>query len=88
MKFGAIQACGPAIYIERRNLRVERRLYAASGMRRRVLWGQFRWSVEVERGAEDADGEVGQVGGVFIKLNPSNDAVIFHVLGDLRLVDS
>jgi hypothetical protein len=44
------------------------------------IQGQRQKSVEVERSAKDADGEVGQEWGVVIELNPADDAVVLHVL--------
>jgi len=44
--------------------------------------------LEIQRRAEDADGEVGEVGSFFVELNPADDAVVLHVLRHFGLVDA
>src|SRR5208283_1794399 len=45
-------------------------------------------SVQIERGAQNPDGEMRQVLRIIVELNPSNDAVLLHVLRHLGFVDA
>ena len=42
-------------------------------------------SIQVERRAQNADGEVSQMRSIIIELNPADHAMVFHILRDFRL---
>ena len=48
---------------------------------------RWRKLIEIERRAENADGEVGEQRSVVIKLNPANDAVVLHILRNFSFVN-